>query len=87
VLFERHKEEEKRMKIEILGSGCSNCMKLAKNAEEAVKQKGVACEVEKVTDLNRIMGYGVMMTPGLVIDGVVKSVGKMLSVDDIKKLL
>jgi small redox-active disulfide protein 2 len=75
------------MKIEILGSGCSNCLKLAKNAEEAVKQKGVDCEVEKVTDLARIMGYGVMMTPGFVIDGVVKSVGKMLSVDDIKKLL
>ncbi len=75
------------MKIEILGSGCSNCLKLAKNAEEAIKQKGVACEVEKVTDLGRIMGYGVMMTPGLVIDGVVKSVGKMLSVEDIKKLL
>jgi small redox-active disulfide protein 2 len=75
------------MKIEILGSGCSNCLKLTKNAEEAVKQKGVDCEVEKVTDLSRIMGYGVMMTPGLVIDGVVKSVGKMLSVEDIKKLI
>ena len=75
------------MKIEILGTGCSNCVKLAKNAEEAVKQKGVDCEIEKVTDLNRIMGYGVMMPPGLVIDGRVKSVGKVLSVEDIKKLL
>jgi small redox-active disulfide protein 2 len=75
------------MKIEILGSGCSNCLKLAKNAEEAVKQKGVDCEVEKVTDLGRIMGYEVMMTPGFVIDGIVKSIGKMLSVDDIKKIL
>lgn len=75
------------MKIEILGSGCSNCMKLAKHAEEAVKQKGIDCEVEKVTDLNRIMGYGVMMTPGLVIDGQVKSVGKVLTVEEIKKLL
>jgi small redox-active disulfide protein 2 len=62
-------------------------MRLAKNAEEAVKQKGVDCEIEKVTDLNRIMGYGVMMPPGLVIDGRVKSVGKVLSVEDIKKLL
>jgi len=69
------------MKIEILGSGCSNCMKLAKNAEEAVKAAGVDCEVEKVTDFGRIMGYGVMTTPCLVLDGVVKSGGKMLSVD------
>ena len=75
------------MKIEILGSGCSSCMKLAKNAEEAVKKAGVDCEVEKVTDFGRIMGYGVMTTPALVLDGVVKSVGKMLSVDDIKKIL
>jgi small redox-active disulfide protein 2 len=75
------------MKIEILGSGCSNCMKLAKNAEEAVKAAGVDCEVEKVTDFGRIMGYGVMSTPALVIDGVVKSVGRMLTVDEIKKLL
>ena len=75
------------MKIEILGSGCSNCMKLAKNAEEAVKAAGVDCEVEKVTDFGRIMGYGVMTTPALVLDGVVKSVGKMLSADDIKKIL
>ena len=87
MLFERYKEEEESVKIEILGSGCQNCVKLAKNAEEAVKQKGIDCEVEKVTDLAKIMGYGVMMTPGLVIDGVVKSVGKMLSVEDIKKLL
>jgi small redox-active disulfide protein 2 len=75
------------MKIEILGSGCSNCVKLAKNAEEAVKAAGVECEVEKVTDFGRIMGYGVMSTPALVIDGKVKSVGKMLSVDDIKKMI
>ena len=75
------------MKIEILGSGCSNCIKLAKNAEEAVKAAGLDCEVEKVTDFGRILGYGVMTTPGLVIDGVVKSAGKMLSADDIKKML
>jgi small redox-active disulfide protein 2 len=75
------------MKIEILGSGCSNCLKLTKNAEEAVKQMGVACEVEKVTDVGRIMSYGVLGMPCLVIDGVVKSVGKLLSMDDIKKLL
>jgi small redox-active disulfide protein 2 len=75
------------MKIQILGTGCAKCMKLTHNAEEAVKESGVAAEVEKVTDINKIMDYGVMMTPGLVVDGVVKSVGKVLSVDEIKKLL
>ncbi len=75
------------MKIQILGTGCAKCIKLTHNAEEAVKQAGVAAEVEKVTDLNKIMDYGVMMTPGFVIDGQVKSVGKVLSVEEIKKLL
>ncbi len=76
------------MKIEILGAGCSNCEKLVKNVEKAVKEQNIeGCEIEKVTDLKKILGYGVMMTPGLVIDGKVKSVGKVLSSDDIKKLL
>jgi small redox-active disulfide protein 2 len=75
------------MKIQILGTGCAKCVKLTHNAEEAVKEAGVSAEVEKVTELNKIMDYGVMMTPGLVIDGQVKSVGKVLSVDEIKKLL
>ncbi len=73
-------------KIEILGTGCQKCMKLAKNAEEAVKGTE-EYEIEKVTDLNKIMSYGVMMTPGLVVDGKVVSVGKVLSPDEIKKLL
>jgi small redox-active disulfide protein 2 len=73
------------MKIEILGSGCSNCTKLAKNAEEAVKAAGIDCEVEKVTDFGRIMGYGVMSTPAIVIDGIVKSVGKIPDKEEIKK--
>jgi small redox-active disulfide protein 2 len=75
------------MKIQILGTGCAKCIKLTHNAEEAVKLAGVAADVEKVTDLNKIMDYGVMMTPGLVIDGQVKSVGKVLSVEEIRKLL
>ncbi len=73
-------------KIEILGTGCQKCMKLVKNAEEAVKGTE-EYEIEKVTDLNKIMSYGVMMTPGLVVDGKVVSVGKVLSPDEIKKLL
>jgi small redox-active disulfide protein 2 len=74
-------------KIEILGTGCQKCIKLAKNAEEAVKGVGEEYEIEKITDLTKIMGYGVMMTPGLVVDGKVVSVGKVLSPDEIKKLL
>ena len=69
------------MKIQILGAGCQNCVRLAKNAEDAVKAKGIECEVEKVTDIKQIMSYGIMQTPALVIDGVVKSVGKILSVE------
>jgi small redox-active disulfide protein 2 len=75
------------VKIQILGTGCAKCMKLAANAEEAARAKGSDFEVEKITDIKKIMEYGIMMTPGLVIDGKVKSVGKVLSVDDIKKLL
>ena len=75
------------MKIQILGTGCQNCVKLTKNAEEAAKAMGANYEVEKVTDIKEIMQYGVMQTPALVIDGKVKSVGKMLSVEEIKKLL
>ena len=74
-------------KIEILGTGCQKCIKLAKNAEEAVKGEGDEYEIEKITDLRKIMSYGVMMTPGLVVDGKVVSVGKVLSPDEIKKLL
>jgi small redox-active disulfide protein 2 len=74
-------------KIEILGTGCQKCVKLAKNAEEAVKAGGDEYEIEKITDLKKIMSYGVMMTPGLVVDGKVVSVGKVLSPDEIKKLL
>jgi small redox-active disulfide protein 2 len=74
-------------KIEILGTGCQNCVKLAKNAEEAVKENRADYEIEKVTDIKKIMQYGVMMTPGLVVDGKVVSVGKVLSADQIKKLL
>ena len=74
-------------KIQILGTGCPKCMKLTSNAEEAAKQAGIEFEIEKVTEINKIMNYGVMMTPALAIDGQVKSVGKVLSAEEIKKLL
>jgi small redox-active disulfide protein 2 len=75
------------MKIAILGTGCPKCKKLAENAEAAAKAAGVECTIEKVTDINEIMKFGVMMTPGLAVDGVVKTVGKVPTVDEIRRLL
>ena len=73
--------------IQVLGPGCPKCEKHKKNAEEAVQQAGVEALVEKITDISVIMGFGVMMTPALVIDGEVKVVGKVPSADEIQKLL
>jgi small redox-active disulfide protein 2 len=73
--------------IQILGTGCAKCKKLAENAEAAAKQLGLEHDLVKITDINEIMKYGVMMTPALAIDGDVKSVGKALSVDEIKAFL
>ena len=75
------------MKIQILGTGCPKCRKLEENARTAAEQLGGEFEIEKVTNINDIMAFGVMMTPGLAVDGEVKSTGKVLSVEDIKKLL
>ena len=73
--------------VQVLGPGCTRCEKLKHNAEEAVRQSGVEATVEKITDINVITGFGVMMTPALAIDGEVKSVGKVLTPEDIQKLL
>ncbi len=70
-------------KIEILGTGCPKCKQLEANAREAVAKSGIEAIVEKVTDIDEIMEMGVMMTPALVIDGEVRSVGKVLTVDQI----
>jgi len=74
-------------KIEILGSGCPKCKKLTANVEAAVRQTGVEAEIATVTDLDTIISYGVMMTPGLVVGGQVKAVGKVLGIDEIAKLI
>jgi len=74
-------------KLQILGTGCPKCKKLAENAEAAAKGAGVECEIVKVTDINEIMKFGVMMTPALAIDGQVKVVGKVPSPDEIRKML
>lgn len=75
------------MKIQILGTGCPKCKKLTQHAEEAVKALGLAAEIEKVTQIADIIKFGVMITPALVVDGAVKSVGKLLSAEEIKRLL
>ena len=74
-------------KLQILGIGCPKCRKLAENAEAAAKALGVEYTLEKVTNINDIMRFGVMMTPALAVDGVVKVAGKVPSVDEIKGML
>jgi small redox-active disulfide protein 2 len=79
--------KEISMKVQILGSGCPKCKALEANAREAVTELGVQAEVEKVTDIEAIMAMGVMMTPALAIDGEVKSVGRVLTKDQISGFL
>ena len=75
------------MKLQILGTGCPKCQKLTEDAEAAAKDLGIDYELEKVTDVNDIMKYGVMMTPALAVDGEVKLSGKVADADEIKKYL
>ena len=74
-------------RIEILGPGCANCERLYRNTERAVKEIGLECELEKITDLNVIMGYHIMSTPALVIDGELKFFGRVPSVEQLKEIL
>lgn len=74
-------------KIQILGMGCAKCNRLEENARTAAKELDVICEIEKVDDIEKIMSFGVMSTPALAIDGVVKAAGKILTSDEIKELL
>jgi small redox-active disulfide protein 2 len=74
-------------KIQILGPGCKRCVMLADVAKKAADELGLAYEIEKVTDINRIAEFGVMFTPALVVDGQVKVAGKVPSIEDVKKLL
>lgn len=75
------------MKIEILGTGCPKCKKLYELTNEALKETGVQAEVVKVEKIQDIMNYGVMMTPALVVDGVVKTAGKVPSKAEIANLI
>ncbi|MDD4956331.1 MAG: thioredoxin family protein [Candidatus Omnitrophica bacterium] len=75
------------MKIEILGAGCPKCKQLFANAEEAAKELGIQVDIDKITDIDDIIGRGVMITPALAVDGKIVSSGKLLSKDDIKNIL
>ncbi len=75
------------MKIQVLGTGCPKCAQLAENAKSAVSELGIDAEIVKVTDINDIMGFGVMMTPALAVDGEVKVVGKVPAISDMKAIL
>jgi small redox-active disulfide protein 2 len=74
-------------KLQVLGTGCPKCKRLAENAEAAAKALGIEYTLEKVTDLREIMAFGVMMTPALAVDGVVKVVGKVPDAEAIKAFL
>ena len=74
-------------KIQILGTGCPKCKKLTETAEKAAGQAGLEYEIVKVTDINEIMDFGVVMTPGLALDGKVLFTGKVPSVDDVSEEL
>jgi len=73
--------------LQILGTGCQKCAKLAENTEAAAKELGIEYELVKVKDINAIMGFGVMVTPALAVDGTVKVAGNVPTVDEIKKML
>jgi len=74
-------------KIQILGTGCAKCNQLADSTQKAATEIGLECEFEKVTEIAKIMAFGVMVTPALVVDGKVLSSGKVLTVDQAKALL
>ncbi len=75
------------MKIEILGPGCPRCQALADNAARAAEELGLDADIEKITEMGKIVAYGVMSTPGIVVDGKLKGSGKLFTVEEIKKML
>jgi small redox-active disulfide protein 2 len=75
------------MKIQILGTGCQKCKNLTENTQKAAQELGLDCEIEKVTEMDQILSFGVIMTPALAIDGEIKSSGKLLTSEEIKIIL
>ena len=74
-------------KIEVLGPGCPKCRRLEELTRQAAREMGLDCEIIKVTDINKITAMGVMLTPALAVDGKVKVVGKVPSIEDIKAMI
>jgi small redox-active disulfide protein 2 len=75
------------IKIQILGTGCPKCQKLTETAQQAAQELGLEFELQKVTDIDEILSFGVMSTPALAVDGKVKVAGRVPTVDEVKKLL
>ena len=75
------------MNIQVLGTGCSKCKTLLEMVKKAVLETGVQAEVEKVEDIEKIMAYEILMTPGLVINGQVKAAGRIPKLEEIKSML
>ena len=75
------------MTIQILGTGCAKCRMLEKHAQEAIRKANLDATIEKITDIDEIMNFGVMITPALAVDGVIQSSGKVLTADQIITLL
>lgn len=75
------------MEIKVLGPGCHKCHSLEKAVQEVLNETGISAEVKKITDLKEIAGHGILLTPGLIVNGKIKAVGKVLSKNEIKKFL
>jgi small redox-active disulfide protein 2 len=75
------------MLIQVLGTGCAKCKSLYETVKKAVEEAGVEAEIEKVEDIQKIMSFEILMTPGLVIDGKVKVAGRVPSIEEVKKLI
>ena len=75
------------MKIQILGTGCPKCKTLTQLAEQAAKDLQIDCQIEKVTEIDQILAFGVMTTPALVVNGVVKVAGKVPTLEEVKRCL
>jgi small redox-active disulfide protein 2 len=73
--------------IKVLGPGCVKCEKLARNVRVAIDELGIECEFEKITDINKIINYGILSTPALVVDGEIRMTGKVPNVEEIKKII
>ena len=73
--------------LQILGTGCSKCERLTEQVEQAAKELGIEHQIEKVTDIEQIISFGVMMTPALAVDGQVKAAGNIPSLEELKRLM